>query len=165
MAQHPHGRLREARDRAGYPTAAAFAKAHDLTESTYRSHENGSRGLTMAAARLYAELLGVPWIWIMAGDQPSAAGGKGGEGSPGRAAAPHPTPPPLRPRVDIEVLSAILERVEANLARRRRKMSPLHKAELIANSYALVEEFGLEAATRELRNGLRVRSRSHAKSA
>ncbi|MFI5022093.1 MAG: helix-turn-helix transcriptional regulator [Alphaproteobacteria bacterium] len=165
MAQYPHDRLREARERAGYPTAAAFAKTHELTESTYRSHENGSRGLSMAAARLYAELLGVPWTWIMAGEPPASSGEKAGERSAEGSPVPQPAPPPLRPRVDIEVLSAILERVEANLARRRRKMSPLHKAELIANSYALVEEFGLEAATRELRSGLRVRSRSHAKSA
>jgi len=163
MAQTPHSRLREARERVGYATAAAFAKAHDLTESTYRSHENGSRGLTVAAARHYAELLGVGWTWIMAGDAPAHAGERGVEGSAGRAPAPRASAPPLRPRVDIEVLSAILERIEANLARRRRKMSPLDKAELVANSYALVEELGLEAATRELRTGLRVRS--HAKSA
>jgi len=119
----------------------------------------------LAAARLYAELLGVPWTWLMAGEPPTSSGDKAGERGAEGTAVPQPAPPPLRPRVDIEVLSAILERVEANLARRRRKMSPLHKAELIANSYALVEEFGLEAATRELRSGLRVRSRSHAKSA
>ncbi len=165
MAQRPHDRLREAREGAGYPTAAAFAKSHDLPESTYRSHENGARGLTLPSARLYADLLGVPWTWLMTGEAAAAADGSEGPPRTGKGASPRPTPPARRARIDIEVLSAIIERVEANLARRRRTMSPLHKGELIANSYALVEELGLEAATRALRTGLRVRKHSQAQSA
>jgi len=158
MAQKPHDRLREARSKAGYATAAAFAKAYDLPESTYRSHENGSRGLNVAAARHYGELLGLPWLWIMEGEIPSAPGETRDEESETPAPEPRPAPPTPRPRIDIEVLAAILERIEANLARRRRKMTPLHKAELVSYSYALVEELGLEAATRELRAGLRARA-------
>lgn len=165
MTQYPHDRLRQAREQAGYPTAAVFAKVHDLPESTYRSHENGARGLTLPAVRHYADLLGVPWTWLMTGEVPAAAGDKADKDADAKTITPRPAPAAVRARVDIEILTAIVERVEANLERRHRKMNPLHKAELIANSYALVEELGLEAATRELHSGLRTRTRPHAKSA
>jgi phage repressor protein C with HTH and peptisase S24 domain len=57
MEAEPHTRLRAARIAAGYESAAAFANAHDLTEATYRSHENGSRTLTIDAGKQYASLL------------------------------------------------------------------------------------------------------------
>jgi DNA-binding XRE family transcriptional regulator len=163
MKKYPYDRLRQAREGAGYRTADAFAKAHDLSDSTYRSHENGARGLTVAVGRHYGELLGVPWTWIMTGEAPLGPNEKAGKGA--KSPTPRPAPAARRPRVDIEILSAIVERVEANLERRHRKMSPMHKAELIATSYGLVEELGLEAATRELHSGLRTRARPHAKTA
>lgn len=65
MKESANARLRRARAGAGFKTAADFAKAHDLPESTYRSAENGTRGLRLEAARLYAPLLGVTWQWLI----------------------------------------------------------------------------------------------------
>jgi phage repressor protein C with HTH and peptisase S24 domain len=67
--EQPHDRLRIARERAGYPTAAAFAERHRLTEVTYRSHENGTRGISIRVAARYASLLGVSWQWLLTGDE------------------------------------------------------------------------------------------------
>lgn len=61
-------RLKRSRTRAGYRSAAAFAADHDFAESTYRAHENGSRSLTIDAAKAYAGPLGVSWHWLMFGD-------------------------------------------------------------------------------------------------
>lgn len=60
-------RLRRARERAGYKTAADFCRANDLPESTYRSHENGTRGLLPPQARLYARRLGTTMSWLLEG--------------------------------------------------------------------------------------------------
>lgn len=54
-------RLKKAREAAGYPSASAFANANGLTVSTYVSHENGTRGLTVSAAKRYAAILGIGW--------------------------------------------------------------------------------------------------------
>lgn len=57
----PAERLKAARVAAGYKFASKFADAFGFTESTYRSHENGTRGLDVATARQYAAKLGVAW--------------------------------------------------------------------------------------------------------
>jgi phage repressor protein C with HTH and peptisase S24 domain len=69
----PAERLRQAREEAGYGSAAAFARATDAAEATYRSHENGKRQLTIAAAKRYARALERPWEWLMFGDAVSLA--------------------------------------------------------------------------------------------
>jgi phage repressor protein C with HTH and peptisase S24 domain len=80
----PAQRLRLARLRAGYPSAAAFASAAGLTESSYRSHENGTRGLTPSAAALYAARLGnCSAAWLLTGE---GAGPSGTEAAPSIAA-------------------------------------------------------------------------------
>jgi phage repressor protein C with HTH and peptisase S24 domain len=61
-------RLRQAREEAGFGSAAAFARAAHAAEATYRAHENGKRQLTIAAAKRYARLLERPWEWLMFGD-------------------------------------------------------------------------------------------------
>lgn len=63
-----------ARERAGFKSAAAFASAKGLTESTYRSAENGTRGLSISAARQYARLLNVTWQWLVDGGPPVEGG-------------------------------------------------------------------------------------------
>lgn len=73
-------RLREARERAGYKTAADAAEAHGWTYSTYAGHENGSRGLRPEQARAYAEAFGVAPEWLVFGE----------------AEAPPPSMPPAR---------------------------------------------------------------------
>lgn len=66
--------LRQAREAAGYTKASDFIKDYGLPESTYRSHDNGVRGLTVAAAKVYARLLArkVPWVtwqYLINGDR------------------------------------------------------------------------------------------------
>lgn len=73
MKESANARLKSAREIAGFKTAADFAKAHDLPESTYRSAENGTRGLRLEAARLYAPLLGVTWQWLIDDDETSVS--------------------------------------------------------------------------------------------
>lgn len=72
--EKPSDRLRKARIRAGFPTAADFARHHHLEETTYRSTENGTRGLTVAKAILYAKLLGhgTTRAWLLVGEQPES---------------------------------------------------------------------------------------------
>lgn len=62
-------RLRNARVRAGYNTAAEFARAAEVPEVTYRAHENGSRDLTIRAAQSYSDKLKSNWKWLMFGQQ------------------------------------------------------------------------------------------------
>jgi transcriptional regulator with XRE-family HTH domain len=83
----PHERLKEARKQAGYRSAAAFADACDITEATYRSHENGTRSITVPVARQYAPYLGVDWKWLLFGEAEAAIN----QGPP--------LEPPKRPRV------------------------------------------------------------------
>lgn len=61
-----------------YPTAGAAARAHDWPEQTYRSHENGSRGFDLPAAKAYANAFSVRWEWLFAGDGEMVSGA--GEG-------------------------------------------------------------------------------------
>lgn len=72
MNTTPAERLRWARRRAGYASAAAFARAAEVPEVTYRAHEKGpravgGRGLSERSARTYAERLGVSWAWLLTG--------------------------------------------------------------------------------------------------
>jgi phage repressor protein C with HTH and peptisase S24 domain len=62
----PHQRLRLAREHAGFARASDAARAMGLEEPTYLGHENGSRGLSRAAAR-YARFFGVSLDWLIDG--------------------------------------------------------------------------------------------------
>jgi hypothetical protein len=55
---NPADRLRALRIRKGYETATDAAKAFGWNEHTYKSHENGIRGIRMDAARKYAAAYG-----------------------------------------------------------------------------------------------------------
>ena len=63
----PGERLRYARERAGYATAQEFAEAVGSTVSTYRSHENGTRGIPNSSALQYAKKLKIEFDWLQAG--------------------------------------------------------------------------------------------------
>lgn len=63
----PHGRLRWARIRAGYKSAAKFAEAFGITEVTYRAHESGVNGIRAKVAQHYGPLLGISWSWLLSG--------------------------------------------------------------------------------------------------
>jgi phage repressor protein C with HTH and peptisase S24 domain len=80
LLEAPHQRLRLAREQAGFLHASDAARAMGIEEPTYLGHENGSRGLSRAAAR-YARFFGVSLDWLIDGR--------------GRAAEP-PLPAPPR---------------------------------------------------------------------
>lgn len=59
-------RLREARERAGFESAADAAQKFGWTESTYRSHENGTRGFGPDVAKKYGRAFKVKPGWLLA---------------------------------------------------------------------------------------------------
>ena len=61
------GRLRQARIDAGYETATDAARAFGWNENTYRSHENGERGLRFSVLSRYATALRVSAGWLISG--------------------------------------------------------------------------------------------------
>ncbi len=61
-------RLREAREAAGFATAADFARSVDVKPVTYRTHESGHTKLKAATAQLYADRLGVSAAWLLYGE-------------------------------------------------------------------------------------------------
>lgn len=60
-------RLRSLRIKRGFPTAADAAKAFGWNEHTYKSHENGIRGIKTEAARKYAAAYGSSAAYILTG--------------------------------------------------------------------------------------------------
>ena len=66
----PHDRLRAARVHAGYPSAAAAARAFGWGGETYKSHEAGTRGIKVDVAATYARALRVDPEWILYGRNP-----------------------------------------------------------------------------------------------
>lgn len=60
-------RLREARIAAGFPTAAAAARALGLPYQTYAGHENGKTGFKHEAAERYARKFRVSLEWLITG--------------------------------------------------------------------------------------------------
>jgi phage repressor protein C with HTH and peptisase S24 domain len=78
-SEPPHQRLRRAREQAGFARASDAARAMGIEEPTYLGHENGSRGLSRAAAR-YARFFGVSLDWLI--------DGRGAAGPPAAAEPP-----------------------------------------------------------------------------
>lgn len=62
-----HERLKEAREKAGYRTAADAAKALNVKRPTYYSHENGSIGIRRQVAVNYARKFKVSLEWLLTG--------------------------------------------------------------------------------------------------
>ena len=58
-------RLRRLRIAKGYETAADAARAFGWNEHTYKSHENGVRGIKLPAARKYAAAFGSSAAYIL----------------------------------------------------------------------------------------------------
>lgn len=61
-------RLREARIRAGFKTAAAAARHLRVPYGTYSGHESGSRGIKGSEILKYAEAFSVSEAWLTFGD-------------------------------------------------------------------------------------------------
>lgn len=66
--QTPADRLKQARELRGYATPTEAAEAFGWPAVTYRSHENGTRGLKPDVAARYAKALKVEPTWILYGD-------------------------------------------------------------------------------------------------
>lgn len=64
----PHERLQQARLRARYDEATDAARAFGWNENTYRSHENGMRGLKRDVAEKYARAFRVSPAWLLTGE-------------------------------------------------------------------------------------------------
>lgn len=60
-------RLRKARIKAGYESAAAAARAFGWQASTYAAHENGTRGIKLETLEIYAKKYRVPLEWLTHG--------------------------------------------------------------------------------------------------
>ncbi len=66
--REPYQRLQTARQRAGFENATDAARAFGWNENTYRSHENGERGLKKDIAEKYARAFGVSPAWLLTGE-------------------------------------------------------------------------------------------------
>ncbi|HET6376687.1 MAG TPA: S24 family peptidase [Methylocella sp.] len=66
--QQPHERLQIARQNAGFSNATDAARAFAWNENTYRSHENGERGLRLEVAERYAKAFGTSAAWLLTGE-------------------------------------------------------------------------------------------------
>ncbi|ACB95038.1 XRE family transcriptional regulator [Beijerinckia indica] len=64
----PFHRLQIARQQAGFESATEAARAFGWNENTYRSHENGERGLRIAIAERYAKAFDVSAAWLLTGE-------------------------------------------------------------------------------------------------
>jgi len=66
--QQPFERLQIARQRAGFESATEAARAFGWNENTYRSHENGERGLRLTVAERYAKAFDISAAWLLTGE-------------------------------------------------------------------------------------------------
>jgi hypothetical protein len=69
----PGDRLREARERVGYTSAAAAAKAIGVPIATYTGHEGNHRGFPASKAMKYAKAFHVSVNWLMFGEEINGA--------------------------------------------------------------------------------------------
>jgi SOS-response transcriptional repressor LexA len=65
MSSIKAARLKAAREKAGYSSAADAARAFGWTESAYRHHENGTRGFGADAAKRYGRAFKVKPGWLL----------------------------------------------------------------------------------------------------
>lgn len=63
-----HERIRKAREQAGFETAADACRRFGWQLDTYRSHENGNRGVRLPTIKAYAKAFRVPEQWIISGE-------------------------------------------------------------------------------------------------
>ena len=66
----PYERLQYARHQAGFKQATDAARHFSWNENTYRSHENGSRGINTKSAKKYAEKFKIRIEWLLYGWEP-----------------------------------------------------------------------------------------------
>ena len=61
------GRLKQAREKAGYPAPQDFCEKNNLPVDIYLQHENGERGIKASNAQEYCKLLKVSMDWLIIG--------------------------------------------------------------------------------------------------
>jgi transcriptional regulator with XRE-family HTH domain len=66
-AMEIHDRLKLARENAGFKQPSDAARRFGWSEHTYKSHENGIRGIRLPVAQKYAEAFGVSVAWLTTG--------------------------------------------------------------------------------------------------
>ena len=71
-----HERLKAARRKAGYASAAAAAKAFGWPVGTYSCHENGSRGIKLDVVERYARAFEVDPVWLLHGGETPTFGAR-----------------------------------------------------------------------------------------
>jgi len=64
----PCDRLRKAREKAGFDSPKSASDFHGWSEHTYKSHENGNRGIKHHVAKKYAEAFKVSASWLITGE-------------------------------------------------------------------------------------------------
>lgn len=69
-------RLEQARQAAGFESAADAARALGIPYGTYSVHENGARGFKARSAARYAYFYKVRLEWLLTGHGPMKAGNK-----------------------------------------------------------------------------------------
>lgn len=74
MSTEPHERLAEIRAAAGYETPTDAARAFGWNETTYRSHENGVRGIKSDTAVRYAKAFRSTAAFILTGQGEADSG-------------------------------------------------------------------------------------------
>src|SRR5262249_48045968 len=70
----PYERLRQARQMAGFDTAAKAARHFGWGQSSYMGHENGTRGIRPRVANKYAAAFGVSLGWLLTGEGTDSTG-------------------------------------------------------------------------------------------
>lgn len=67
-------RLRQAREAAGFKTAAEAARHHKWNANSYKSHENGIREFSKRTAAVYAKAYRVSVGWLLTGESMGSGG-------------------------------------------------------------------------------------------
>lgn len=68
-------RLQQARKAAGFRSARAFARHHNIAESTYSQHETGKRSLSPRMVLHYCDCFKINPGWLVSGQGSGAATG------------------------------------------------------------------------------------------
>lgn len=118
MDEGPHTRLKHARKAAGYRTAKEFSDRNGFKQSTYSTHEKGTRPLTLDTAQEYGPLLDTSPSWLLfGGDSVSSDLGALPDLLGPQVGADDSSGAPAPPETGIPDLDEICRRIQATLTR------------------------------------------------
>jgi hypothetical protein len=139
-------RLRDARIAAGFRSARDAALSSDWPESTYRSHESGTRTIGLDDAERYARRFRAAGASITAqmilfgnDDEPQPAAPHK-SGAAAKSENSQPTKEKAGSVLSVELLERSIKLVEDWLRANQRTMSPRKKAETVSLIYTMVAE-------------------------